>query len=872
MTRYLRFTSSAELQAFVHLQARHWADWRKLELRRELDPDEFVLGVPDAAKLRPADEQRVVNDPMLGGDVGKCILGNLWRFARPVLRGSAERDAPACWLLLLQGAMPDACDQFVEAAPEGLELLELRVSEEGGRHMFACVVRGEAGCMLAQAPPEGVTAFECDVLPSGGYAALPAGWSAPRMLGELWPTEPDVLVIYWRGPDDAFRVQETEVVNRIPLAQLVEAEPAPIQSLKDLTRDIRPARWRVVRRAFADTEGARDLDSVECWRVVFRVKTFDVGAHPLASGDWRGHELGHAFLQVLDECEAGLLPEILYSAVDVSEAERWHLLYAKRADNRLFDAWSMLDRFDLVPEAAERGLSVFVSASSRMIPPIGAMLSSVASRGEVVDRIKALVGSPAPEALVLIEDLETAGATSTEEWSARTGNPRVIHVDLAKAKPLAELLPSLISDWNNAEPMQALAQSSEALYVRELRHVFEGRLRKIAVDEEDALRGAAERSQRALDEWARQAAGAIALAAAPVREASDICKDLEEALSTGSASFSQACQGLSRFCSELTNPRRAWITEQLRQNAQAVAEAAPRANEADSARNAAETTINQLDGQSATLRRAIEAIEALEPRLAESEREANAVSDDAQRSRDRVLARASAATRRIEQQIADASARLAEVELVRRRILADNERLEVARGQVTQLERDNRQMQKTNEDLAEENRRRAQVAAVRRTEIERFRDEEIPRLESEVTKAETRLAALNPGDVVLRHKKAVAEQTLAQAALGKAEAQLEALKSVEDKTRADWALVNARRSKFEEAKDANRRAQGELEQSVRDLEAAIAELDRQRSSGDVGDLGARCMIARQALEDIRGPFRRRGVLTRVWRAIVGRQS
>ena len=326
MTRYLRFTSPVVLQKFVHHQAMQWADWRKLELRREPDVGAFVLRIPDAAKLRPDDERLLIAAPPSDAAGGKCVLGELWRWARPVLRGAAERDAPACWLLLLQGSESAACDPLIDAAPDGFDLLELEGSENGGQRMLACLVRGEAGRMLAQAPPEGLTPFECDELPGGGHAALPRGWGAPRMLGELWPQGADRVVLYEVEANGEWRARECFVVNRIPLAQLVEAKPPPIQSLEDLTRDIRPARWRVVRKASAALEEARDLDSVECWRVVFRIKTYDAGADPLASGDRRGHELGLAFLQVLDECEAGLLPEILYSAVDISEGERWHFL------------------------------------------------------------------------------------------------------------------------------------------------------------------------------------------------------------------------------------------------------------------------------------------------------------------------------------------------------------------------------------------------------------------------------------------------------------------------------------------------------------------------------------------------------------------
>lgn len=871
MTRYLKFTSAVALQTFVFHQARHWADWRSLELWREPDDGLFVLGVPDTVKLRPADEQMLVGATLSGPGVAKCCLGELWRFARPVRRSSAERDAPFCWMLLLQGAQSAACDQLVEAAPDGFELLDLHSSDAGGQRMFGCIVRGEAGRMLAHTPPDGVTAFECDELPGRGRAALPIGWSAPRMLGELWPQGSDRFVVYWRGPDDAFRTQEFFVADQIPLAQLVEAEPTVIHGLEDLTRDIRPARWRVVRHSIAGSEEPRDLDSVECWRVVFRVKTYDSGADPLASGDWRGHELGHAFLQVLDECEAGLLPEMLYSAVDISEAERWHLLYTDRADNHLLDAWSMLDRFDLVPEAAECGLNVYVSASSRMIPPIAAMLSSVASRGEVVDRIKVLVGSPAQGDLVLIEDLETAGAASAEEWGARTVNPRVIHLCLAKAKPLAELLPRLVSNWNNAEPMLALAQSSEPEYVRELRHAHEERLNKIAFDEENALRSASELTQQSLAEWAAKAAAAISSAAAPVRDARDVCTELVDALAVGAASFDQACLGLSRFFHELTKPRRDWIIEQMRKNTQAVVDAVPIAGEAGSVRAAAETMQAELDGQSMTLRHAIEAIEALEPRLAASESEADAASAAAQRASDRVVARAESAMQRIEGQVQSTRANLIKVQEQQRRVQGEQRRLEAMRDQVVQQERENLRLHESNEELAEAVRQRVQDAVARRKEIERIRVVEIPRLESEAAEAHKRLAELNPAGLAARHQRVVAEYARVETALREATVQLAAVSEMEEKMRADRALVDRRRAEHEEAKAAHQRAQDELEAFGRNLKASISELDKRRVVGDLGDLDARCRIARQALEDIRGPLRRRGVLARVWRAIVGRQ-
>jgi hypothetical protein len=451
-------------------------------------------------------------------------------------------------------------------------------------------------------------------------------------------------------------------------------------------------------------------------------------------------------------------------------------------------------------------------------------------------------------------------------------------------RSLTELLPQFVSAWNNATPMHALAQSSEPEQLKDLRDEYEERLRAIACDEEGELREAAARSQQALEDQARRAAEAIAIAEAPVREACVVTRELGEALNVGSGSLGQACEKLARFCRALTEPRRSWLTEQAIQHSQDLAASAPRTGEADRVRSAAESMRVDLDSQSATLRRAIEGLEQVGSRLSTSEVEANRAAAEASGTRDRIVARAANAQQMIQRRRLEAQASLVEAQRVQQQLAAEQALLVEAQNRVTETEQENARRHRANEDLAAENRRRAAEAARRSEEIQRIRTVEIPRLEREAEEASRRLAAMDPETVAAKHRAATAAQELAAADLRAAEAKVEGTEVLLRQAKVDRDRIAEKRATFdanqaeieavkkelEAAKNAREVAQRELEAAVKQIEADIADLKRQQAGNPTRSIVARIRMARAALDDIRNP-RRRGLVRRVWRAIVEKQ-
>lgn len=855
MSTFLRFDTSAGLQAFIRDHALAWSAWREIPIWRDHAAGTFTLKSPELQLCStPIGGQRLEAPPS-GSQVVENTLGELWRSARPTPRDRLGADAPCSWLFVFAGLDTNSCDQFIELAPAGLEVLILQESTTDGKRYRACMLRGEAARMLAQSPPVGCEAFECDETPGGGLAALPCGWRVPRMLDELWPEGRDRIVLYRRTPDGVFSVQEMREAERYPLANILAAWPTAAKCAEGLaapTDRLRPSQWRVVRRESIGPKGLRDLDSGETIPTVFRVKTVDAGARAGSLAAAQGHHLGNSLLQVLDECEAGLLPSINYAAVDLSEYERWHFLYAKAADSRLLDAWSMLDRFDYVPELAEHDLKVFVSASSRLIPPIPALLDSSVSRKSVLARIRKLLGSPPKGSIVLIEDLEPEGATSQDVWENRSANPRIVHLDLATSLPLSDLIPRLVQGWNNAEPMRAMAELAEPAYIAELRQGHESRLRSIAAEEEEVLRAAATEAHQSLAEWAARAKVAIEQASTPVREAQCVCDELGNALTSGVASCEQACAQLARLCAALTVPRRSWVTDQLRQNATAVSQAAEIGEEATKLRVEAERMRAELESQTATLTRAVAALNAIAPQLGDGADAAAATLRAATAAREQVEALAASAMRQVQTQFQEvarererAAARQQDVRL--RQTECNNERERVA-----SMEADNQRLDAANRALEAENRQRTATAQARRLELEGLRDVELPRLERERRHAEEQLAALDPRAVQAQHDEACKALNDVRDRIDAVDAKSASIGALRGEIDKESARLEARRAEHARESEEFRRARVALDEAIRALEAGITEFaQRQESHGDPAWIRAQVARANKVLVQLR---------------------
>ena len=655
MSRCIEFSHAASFMKFLDLEATRVENWHDTVWWKLDGGAGFRIALPAETDLHIPADARIVDEPPTAAIGAPRLLGELWKSARPISRAHLATAIPHCWMLLIDVDAPGLYDAVIESAPAMLQLIEFRIGQSPDATVHrAFIVHGTPGQMLAHQPPFGCRSFECDELPGGGLAAFPIGWTLPSLPHQLWPEPNASFLLYTIDHVGTHAAYALEVTQRTPLSALLGIEARSPKLIANPLARLDPVPWRVL--PYRSGHNADRLDSERQGAVpaVFRLRTYDRGLDFRetaldAPAEPDGHDLGHALLQVLDEAEAGILPEFAYAAADASVGgtrQRWHFLHSEHVDTRLLDAWNAIERFDYIHELASDELHVFVSTSSQMSPPLQAVLDTAANRPAVVQRLRKLFGNPGPATIVLVEADPEADAFLRHSRSTPP-DPIVTHIDRAAMQPLGEVLRTIVRDWHNLEPLQALAESTTPSSVQTARDAYEGTLAGIAADEHSELQRAADEGQRALGEWAARAQAALEESSAPVRDARQVCQALTSALTSGEASLGAACSALASISRTLTEPRRAWIREQTTQVASALREVAPTLADIESVRERASQTRSELHAATTQLRNATEALQQLSPQLAAADASALEASTQASTVRVQVARRASEALTQI---------------------------------------------------------------------------------------------------------------------------------------------------------------------------------------------------------------------------------
>lgn len=851
MSIFLHFDGALEFQRFLRDRVSHWPDWRRLRAWKHSDGTSFVLEcpaalgdrVPDGVRRLAAAAARHASEPFL--------LGEVWRRGRPVQRSQRTQALPSCHLLVVEENLKDVARLVIEQAPAGLELLTLEF-EPGSRSRRALgfLLHGDAGRMVAHAPPFGCRAYECDFLPRGGIAACPLGWSPPNLSEELWPASSETAVIY-SVAEDGHAVALATIAARQSVADLVTCRPECELALKEIDERMAKTPWRVVRRQTPPLGTDEDeVDSLGV-SVVYRLRTFErtnADAGDLTTG--RGHRLGQSFLQILDECEAGLLPKVLYAAFEPRPYERWHFLYLNEAKARLLESWNMVERFDHLKELEPFGIRAFLSRRSMMLPPVKAMLGGGSDDPAIGQRIRALLGNPKKDAIVLIEDLEPDIGESAS-FDDTPSNPRIVHIALDKAPPLHKILPALVRDWHNTEPIEALGASTEPASLGALRERLEEQLEAIGIDEDNELRSAATKARQALSRWADETARSLEKASEPVAQAQQLCTVLNATLQSGEASIGTATGALARYSQQLTRPRRAWVSEQTQQSEGELRNSAPSLQDAESVRALTAEVGGALLERTNQLRNAATALSDLHPRLESLEQESTAALTRVNQIREEVDRRAAVTHARIADRRRAALERLADARSVQERLQQDRTRLNEQQAQLRGLERQNEQDRKFNEQTRNEIAQRTQRANEERVNIERIRDQEIPLLRQQANEAERRLASMGPTGI--RSQLLDSQRRLEGLNTAIKNAEAEAVRLAEQLKSAASAA-----SRLQEEQNALDEARTKLITMQEDATRAVKALEKKRDAlmqaeargGNIDDCRRRLQHAEKALKEL----------------------
>jgi hypothetical protein len=778
-------------------------------------------------------------------------LGETWKRARPIRRDERAQVAPICYLLVVEGDLEATARQVIDHAPLNLELVTLAIDEPKSKEAHGFLLLGDTGQLLAHSPPFGCTGYECDPLPSGGLAAFPVGWTLPPLSEHLWPQVRDCVILYTVDAAN-YTAATATITRRLPLAQILTCSATPEPVLTDAMEHIKRTPWRVVRR---ETPQAEDFDWPEehsTTSVVYRLRTYDRGAS--TAGDLRsprGHELGSAFLQILDECEAGLLPDVQYSAFDAGRYERWHLLYVKDAGPRLLDAWNMVERFDHIKELERHGITAYLSRRSAMLPPVKALLGGGSDEPGIAERIRVMLGTPGKDTLVLIEDLEDEPGTAAMHEEGIPSNPRIIHIDRSRSIPLKKFLPDLVRDWHNAEPIKVLGSATSLESVTPLREQLERNLAAIGADENAELRTAAEAARASLAAWATDAARALEMASNPVAEAQQLCEVLTQTLALGTASIDEASAALQRYCQQLTTPRRSWIADQHLQTSSALEQSMPRIGEADSAGQEAERSANLLRERTEGLRNAATVLREAEQRLGSLQSSADEAHARARQTCTEVEERARIARDRVIERRRAAEEQLGVARQVQQQLIAEQQVLRTEQSAVRQLEQANERLRQENEQLAAELVRQRQRANQEALELTRYRDEEIPSLRRQTDHAERELASLEPSKIRLQHRAAQSDLDAVRQQVTDAKEELARIGRLVRETDQARAALDEQLQVVKQEATALADSKAKAEAAEQALVAKRDELSRAvELGGSKGNCERRLKHANQALKEI----------------------
>jgi len=853
MSRALHFASPLAFQRFLGDQATRAPNWRGLKAQRDLNGDGFILEWPADIELR--DMPGCTFKPWTTfaraeSDADQPFkLGDTWKRARPIRRDERAQVAPICYLIVVHGDLEATARQVIDLAPVNLEFVTLAIEESKSKEAYGFLLLGDAGRMVAHSPPIGCTGYECDALPSGGLAALPIGWTTPPLSEHLWPQVRDCVILYTVDAS-SYTAATATITRRLPLAQILTCSAKAEPVLQDVKERINRTPWRVVRREAPHAEDVDGSDEHSTTSVIYRLRTFDRGSS--AAGDLtsaRGHELGSAFLQILDECEAGLLPDVQYSGFDAGRYERWHFLSVKDAGPRLLDAWNMVERFDQIKELERHGIAAYLSRRSAMLPPVKALLGGGSEEHRIAERIRVMLGNPSKDTLVLIEDLEGQSGSALEEGTP--SNPRIIHIDRARTIPLTKFLPDLVRDWHNAEPIAVLGSSTSLESVTPLREQLERSLTAIGEDENAELLAAAEAARTSLAAWATDAGRALEMASHPVAEAQQVCEVLAQTLASGAASIEQASAALQRYCQQLTQPRRSWIADQNRQTLGALEQSLPRIDEADSARQEAERCANLLCERTEILRSAATTLRESEQRLGGLQSSADEALARARQTCTEVEERARIARDRVIERRRATEERLGVARQAQQQLIAEREALRTEQAAVQQLEQSNVRLRQANEELAAELVRRRQRANEEALELARYRDQEIPSLRRQTDEADRELAALAPNTIRAQLRTAQSDLEAMQRHVSEAKQELKRIEVVQLETAKAQAALRVEQQRIEQEATALTESQTKAEAAEQELVAKRDELSRAvESGGSAENCDKRLKHANQALKEI----------------------
>ena len=862
MNTYLRFDGSLAFQRFLGDHATRIAGWRGVRAWKPPGQEGFLVEWPSTEPLPTTLGGFTESAPPSPSSGSSFLLGETWRRARPVRREERGHMAPSCFLILVREGLDGAARLIIEQAPAGLEFISLSIGD-GGVAKEACgfLLRGEAGRMVAHAPPFGCVGYECDELREELLLAFPVGWTVPPLLEELWPEMGGSVHLY--AADSTTHSITTGVLRRrLPLADLVSCTAKPQEVLINAHASMKRTPWRVIRRESPRTDHEGEAEERGVVSVVYRLRTFDRAFS--AAGDIsssRGHELGQSFLQILDECEAGLLPEVLYAGFDAQRYERWHLLYIKEATERLLDSWNMVERFDHLEELETHGIHAYLSRRSSMLPPVRALLGSGSDHRAIGERIRALLGNPGKDTIVLIEDLEEDPRSPSTIEDGPPSNPRIIHIDRCRAVPLRKVLPDLVRDWHNAEPISALGASSEHEALGPLREQLERKLLAIGEDEDSELRAAADSARSALSSWATAVANALDAASKPVADAQELCVALGITLGNAASSINDASEALGRYCDRLTTPRRDWMARESERTTAALQETAPRIDEARSAQREAERSAGLLEERTRTLQAAADAVRSFEPRLDALQLEGETALAQATQTRSEVEARARATAARIAQRRQDVQEQLQAAQQVQASLNAERERLRQEESAVIQLERANAALRQANDAKTAELAARRQRTSDETRELTRYRDQEIPSLTRQTEEAERQLAALNPNGIRSRLRDAQTTLDEANSQIQKANQEIVRIQGITTEVEQARSRLITQREAVEKAAAERSARQAEADAAERDLSRQRDELESaQKAGGAVENCEKRLKYAKKALAEIESMKKPKGFL------------
>ena len=701
--------------------------WKDMKYWR-LDTGEFccVIEIPlDATLSIPKVHAKLVTQSV----VGKCKarrLEDFWRFARPTVRRATPNASPACWWIQIDQDDPSIYEYVIDRAPEGLELAEYEASNASNtQRLRGFFVFGVCGAAIANAPPIGCTAFECDDLPNGARAAFPRGWTKARIPEFLWPATSGALARY-DGIDS--RIHHVTLFEQTraptPLAGLLAStNGTSVRADSALLASFQKVPWKVLRKPAVRAKTESPLAPGRTTPAVFRLRT-------------RAKDFGSLMLQVLDEAESRQIPEFNYSNrkwETPDSVEQWHFLHSDEVDGALLSSWSFLERFDYVHELAEDDLHVFVACDSHVMPSFALVAASARDRGEVISRIHTLVGGKPPKGTIVL----------VEASDLNPDKPILTSIAIADTKKLGSVISEIVRDWHLDPPTNAVAKSTTSEEIRNLRESANKKLAGIAQDEHAELQRAATECCQTLEAEAKRVLVQLESSVKPVREAGTLAGELNSALVKGEATFEGACSALATLSELLTKPRRAWIQEKTAATAEALGRLAPQTAEVKAVQRTLTESRTKVTDATETLIHATHAVQALEqPLNAAQTYSQQAVVTSQVRLRE-VEERATNVQNTIRSNRTITAQNLERANAVHAEFQRLRALLEVERAAVERLEAQSRGLSASNEELRVQLVGRRREAEETITRLERVRDVQIPQLQSDARVAEDQLKALN---------------------------------------------------------------------------------------------------------------------------------